>query len=195
MSSPGNMEHELDVTYRYFSHHIRTCTSVVVAMLDMVVEGLNDDSMNSMILESGYLLDIYDRGMSVCFNHILNKPHRIELEKVDISLLLNLYVKNAVSAESPAALSHNIGAMTVECDAYSFKSLFQIMLQEGMSSASKELKVTRDKNSVVIEPDTGFNEVQPVFSIFAQILERSFIMMDFSKSSIRLRFSDESIDS
>jgi len=193
MSSPEDIERRLDVTYRYFSHHIRTCTSVVVAMRDVVAEGLTDKSMTDMIMESGYLLDLYDRGMSVCFNHVLGKPHDIELEDVDIALLTGLYIKNAVSQEGAAVNSHLKG-VSVSCDAYSFKSLFQILLQEALSSSAAELKVTHDENKIYILPDKGYNEIQPIFAIFAEIFERTGIVMSYDKTSIILRFHDESIN-
>ncbi len=195
MSTPGRLEHQLDVTYRYFSHHIRTCTSVVVAMLDVVAEGLTDDSMTAMIMESGYLLDIYDRGMSVCFNHILGKTHETEIEQVDIGHLLELYIKNAVSEETPAEIIHNIEGMHLRCDAYSFKSIFQILCQEGLASAKKQLRINRSGSTLSISPDNGFNEVQQIFEIFAEVLKKSGIIMEFDKTSITLRFTDESIDS
>ncbi|MGE4266731.1 MAG: hypothetical protein AB7F25_04815 [Deferribacterales bacterium] len=193
MSSPEDIERRLDVTYRYFSHHIRTCTSVVVAMLDVVAEGLTDKSMTDMIMESGYLLDLYDRGMSVCFNHVLGKPHDIELEEVDIALLTGLYIKNAVSQES-AAVNSRLNGVSIRCDAYSFKSLFQILLQEGLASSAGELKVTHDENKIYILPDKGYNEIQPIFTIFAEIFERTGIVMSYDKTSIILRFHDESIN-
>ena len=195
MSSPAGLEHRLDVTYRYFSHHIRTCTSVVVAMLDAVAEGLTDDSMTAMIMESGYLLDIYDRGMSVCFNHILNKPHDMTIEPVDVAHLIEIYEKNAVSDEMPASVVSDITDLKVKCDSYSFKSLFQIFMQEALMSSDKELKITYSDNIIAIVPDKGFNEVQQIFPIFAEVLKRSEIDMTYDKSSIQLRFTDESIDS
>lgn len=194
MPSNAGLEHRLDTTYRYFSHHIRTCTSVVVAMLDAVAEGLTDDSMTAMIMESGYLLDIYDRGMSVCFNHILGKPHEIVLEKVDVRHLIELYENNAVSAESHAVLDCDISEMAVMCDGYSFKSFFQILLQEGLASAKKSLKISREGNEIKILPDKGYNEIQPIFNIFAEVFQKSGITMIFDMSSITLRFTDESID-
>jgi hypothetical protein len=193
MSSQTDIERRLDVTYRYFSHHIRTCTSVVVAMLDAVAEGLTDKSMTDMIMESGYLLDIYDRGMSVCFNHVLGKPHTAEPEEVDIAHLVELYVKNAVSEESAAVTCHLKG-VSVICDAYSFKSLFQIILQEGLASSKDELKITHDENKIFILPDKGYNEIQPIFAIFAEIFDRTGIVMSYDKSFIILRFQNESIN-
>jgi len=193
MISPADIERRLDVTYRYFSHHIRTCTSVVVAMLDAVAEGLTDKSMTDMIMESGYLLDIYDRGMSVCFNHVLGKPHDAEIGDVDINHLVELYIKNAVSEEG-AAVANHLKGVTVRCDAYSFKSLFQILLQEGLSSSKDELKITHDSNKIYILPDKGYNEIQPIFAIFAEIFDRTGIVMSYDKTSIILRFQDESIN-
>ena len=193
MASAPELERRLDITYRYFSHHIRTCTSVVVAMLDAVAEGLTDDSMTAMIMESGYLLDIYDRGMSVCFSHILNKPHNVELEEVDMDHLTELYIKNGVSPESPM-VTHHLKGVHVTCDAYSFKSLFQILMQEGLASSRDELKIVHDENKIFIIPDKGYNEIQPIFSIFAEIFERTGIVMSFDKSSIILRFQNESIN-
>lgn len=194
MRESPDLKKNLDIVYRYFSHYIRTCTSVVVAMLDVVAEGLSDESMTAMIMESGYLLDIYDRGMSVSFNHILDKKHETELEKVDIGLLLKLFSKNAISAESGVSISGNIDSCCVLCDAYSFKSLLQILLQEAVASAKTDVRVTFDKNVLSIAPDNGYNEVQPIFSIFAEIFAETNIYMSYDKNKIDLRFTDESIN-
>lgn len=188
------LSNDLETVYRYFSHYIRTCTSVVVAMLDVVAEGLTDKSMTAMIMESGYLLDIYDRGLSVSFGRVLGRAHETERETIDVSQLLKLFIKNAISEESGVTVRENIDGLSVRCDAYSFKSLFQILLQEGVASSSAELTVSLADDVLSIVPDTGFNEVQPVYRIFASIFAESGINMTYDKHKIDLRFPHESIN-
>ncbi|MGE4497729.1 MAG: hypothetical protein AB7E48_07600, partial [Deferribacterales bacterium] len=69
--SKGRNE-ELLTVYKYFSHNIRTSTSTIVAMMEAVKDGFDDDTgeMMELVAQSGFLLDLFDRGMSATFRYI-----------------------------------------------------------------------------------------------------------------------------
>jgi len=196
MNAPDTPEKRLELVYKYFSHHMRTNTAVIVAMLEAINEGLSDESMNQMIMESGYLLDIFDRGMSVCFNHIFNKEESSDPEGVDLLTLVNLFVNNGVTKDGSCNAEISIPEnLKIQCEPYSFKSLIQIFLHEAALVTQNSFRVRFKGNQLDIEPDKGFYENPPVFAIFKEVLARQGIATEYSKISITLRFPDESINS
>jgi len=189
MRASDSCDRRLELSYKYFSHHLRTNTSVVVAMLDVIKEGLSDDSMMEMIMESGYLLDVFDRGMSITFNHILGKKESSEREDIDLNLLIDLFLKNAVPKDGSCELLFEIPKnCIINCDGYSFKSIFQIFLHEAVLASNINVTVTFSGNELAIIPDKGFNEINPIFSIFKEIFQKNGVETVLDISFIKLRF-------
>jgi hypothetical protein len=189
MKEQGSCDKRLELIYKYFSHHIRTNTSVVVAMLDVIKEGLSDDSMMDMIMESGYLLDVFDRGMSISFNHILGKEEENFQEEIDLKLFTELFATNALPKDGSCNISITIPeGCFINCNGYTFKSIYQILLHEAALSTEKEMSVSFQNNSVSIKPDKGFNDINPIYFIFAEVLQKSGIQTELDKAVITLRF-------
>ena len=196
MNAPDNSEKRLELVYKYFSHHMRTNTAVIVAMLEAINDGLSDDSMTEMIMESGYLLDIFDRGMSVCFNHIFNRPESSNPEKVDLHMLVKLFIDNGVTKDGSCNTDVSIPEnTTIMCEPFAFKSLIHIFLHEAALVTTGKFDVKLQNNALIISPDAGFYENPPVFAIFEEILLKQGINVEYNTISITLRFSDESINS
>lgn len=189
MVDPQACSQRLELIYKYFSHHIRTNTSVVVAVLDVLREELTDESMVEMVMESGYLLDVFDRGMNIAFNHIFDKAESATVEDIDIPVLIELFKHNAVSTDDNEKLQTDIPQyFKVTCDSYTFKTIFQIFIHEAVLSADKTVEIKYIDDSLIVKPDSGFNELFPIFHIFAEILLECGITIDFNKSAITLRF-------
>jgi len=196
MISADFPEKRIETVYKYFSHHIRTNTAVIVAMLEAINEGLSDDSMTGMIMESGYLLDIFDRGMSVCFNCILNKEECSEEEEVELKKLVDIFVSKAVAEEIREGTKVDIPEkLTVKCEPYAFKNLLQIFMHEAALSSSTAFNVSYKDNCLNITPEKDFYETPAVFGIFSDVLSKQKIITEYDKKSIKLRFPDESINS
>ncbi|PLX67076.1 MAG: hypothetical protein C0603_10460 [Denitrovibrio sp.] len=195
MNAPDNSEKRLELVYKYFSHHMRTNTAVIVAMLEAINEGLSDDSMTEMIMESGYLLDIFDRGMSVCFNHIFDKPESSNTEEVNLLTLVTLFAENGVTSEIRDNIEIDISQnILVKCEPYAFKSLVHIFLHEASLVSTDKFSAIFKENSLIISPDAGFYENPPAFAIFSEVLQKQGMTLEYNKISITLRFPDESIN-
>lgn len=177
-ASENSEKKRLELVYKYFSHHMRTNTAVIVAMLEAINEGLSDESMTEMIMESGYLLDIFDRGMSVCFNHIFDKSESSDTEQVDLHMLIKLFVDNGVTKDINGNVTIDLPESTmISCEPYAFKSLIQIFLHEAALVSKEKFSVVFDKNTLTISPDTKFYENPPVFSIMKEILKKNKISL------------------
>lgn len=196
MDTAGGSDKRLETVYKYFSHHMRTNIAVVVAMLEAMSEGLSDESMTEMVMESGYLLDIFDRGMSVSFNHIFGKSESSEPEFLELALLVGLFVSNAVTKDGSCNVELTIPEnIKVRCEPYSFKSIVQIFLHEAALNAKSGFVVIFEDNTLTIAPDKGFYDNPPVFEIFSELMKKQGITAQYDKISIKLRFPDESINS
>jgi hypothetical protein len=195
MNTAESPEKRLELVYKYFSHHMRTNTAVIVAMLEAINEGLSDESMTEMVMESGYLLDLFDRGMSVCFNHLFDKKESSEPEQIELLTLVNLFISNAVTKDGTISTNINIPSeLKVTCEPYAFKSLVQIFLHETALVTQESFSVEFADNVITMTPDGGFFENPEVFQIFADLLAKQNIKLEYDNVSIRLRLIDESIN-
>ncbi|PLX70588.1 MAG: hypothetical protein C0602_03515 [Denitrovibrio sp.] len=196
MNTHAGHEKRLETVYKYFSHHMRTNTAVIVAMLEAIEDGLSDESITQMVMESGYLLDVFDRGMSVSFNYLFGKDESSEPEEIEIALLVEVFATNAVTKDGSCEVDIDIPEnIKVNCEPYSFKSIVQIFLHEAALAAKSGFSVVFSKNTLEITPDKSFYENPPVFAIFSDLLAKHGITLDYDKISIKLRFPDESINS
>lgn len=196
MDTAESPERKLEIVYKYFSHHIRTNTAVVVAMLEAMNEGLSDESMTQMIMESGYLLDIFDRGMSVCFNHLFGKEESSQQEEVELAMLLKLFIENAVPKDGSCEPVIDISDdLKIICEPYSLKNLIQIFTHETVLAAKPCFRVEFRENTLAFTPNDGFYENPLIFEIFKDILNKQGIKTEYNNTSIKLRFPDESINS
>lgn len=195
MDAPESTEKRLETVYKFFSHHIRTNTAVIVGMLEAINEGLSDESMYEMIMEAGYLLDLFDRGMSVCFNHLFNKKESSEPERVELFKLVSHFVKNGVAKDGSRTTEVDIPEnIRINCEPYSFKSLLQIFIHEADLAAESSFKLSFCDGSLEITPDREFYQNPPVFDIFRSVLSAQGIETEYNNKSIILRFPNESID-
>lgn len=196
MNNVPECEKKLETVYKYFSHHMRTNTAVIVAMLEAINEGLSDESMTEMVMEAGYLLDIFDRGMSVCFNHLFGKKESSEPEEIALAALSAHFVKSAVAKDGSCEAVINIPeGVKVRCEPFAFKCLLQIFMHETALAAGGGFCADFNKNTLELRPNGGFYETPPAFEVFKEILAVQGIETEYSKISITLRFPDESINS
>jgi hypothetical protein len=187
---------QIEIVYKYFSHHIRTNTAVIVAMLEAINDGLTDDSATSMIMESGFLLDLFDRGMSVCFNHILRKAESSSPESVNLFKLISLFIDNGMSKESGCTADISIPQDTaIQCEPYSFKSLILILMHESALAAQSGLNIEFRDDTLKITPDSGFYENPPILEIFSEIFAKQGFHFEYNNNFFLLRFTNESINS
>jgi len=196
MNAPESPEKRIEIIYKYFSHHIRTNTAVIVAMLEVINEGMSDESMTEMVMESGCLLDLFDRGMGVCFNHLFGKEEKSQPEDIELHMLVELFVNNAVTKDGSCNVDIDIPAdLTVRCEPYSFKSLVQIFLHESALAAVSGFRVSFKDNQLEISPDEGYYDNPPAFAVFKELLGKQGIVTEYDKKFIKLRFPYESINS
>jgi hypothetical protein len=174
---------------------MRTNTAVIVAMLEAINEGLADESMTQMVMESGYLLDIFDRSMSICFNHVFGKEESSQTEELELSVLIDLFITNAVPKDGSCEAETDVPeGLRLKCEPFALKNLLQVLLHESALAAQGKFTVSYSDHTLTMTPEGGFYENPPVFEIFRDILEKQKISMRYDNISINLRFPDESVN-
>src|SRR6056297_967646 len=83
------VKEDLRLAYEYFSHHIRTSSSTIVATLEAVKDGLADDpdEMLNIVTESGFLLDLFDRGLCVAISIASGDELPARSERINVGRL------------------------------------------------------------------------------------------------------------
>jgi hypothetical protein len=190
---------DLLMVYKYFSHNIRTSTSTIVAMMEAVQDGFDDDSgeMMELVAQSGFLLDMFDRGMSATFRYLIANEIEKRDDEVNIGKLTeHLLEKTCVIAETPETdLELNIDEnFCVRNNAYLLKSIFLITLYETVKSSSGKVEITGTSPLLTIRSSNGFANFPEIIQIFSEIFCQVGILLKYDTNSLSMRFDYESLD-
>lgn len=190
---------ELLKAYKYFSHHIRTATSSIVALTEAMQDGLMDDSaeMAEMVAQSGFLLDLFDRGMSATFRYIIANEIDKRDDETDIGKLTeHLLEKTCVLSDVPETeLELDIAAdFKVRNNAYILKSIFLITLYEAIKTSSGKLEIKGEFPVLNIKTDKEFAGFPEIIQIFSEMFRQVGIKLEYDTNSISLRFDYENSD-
>ena len=187
-----NLIHNLSIVREYFSHNMRTSTAMVVATVSIFKFGLSDDTdnMTDMIIESSYFLDVYDKGMEVLFNYVLNKPIKNEKEKFDPVKITGKVIEDLRCSiqEQNIKVSCIYDEMDpVKTNSYIAKTLLELILCEEIRKCSSELSIHSRGNVLTIKKSYN-TDIPDIYQIFKNILAEVEIDFIYTSDSVSLRF-------
>jgi hypothetical protein len=190
---------DLLLVYKYFSHNIRTSTSTIVAMMEAVKDGFDDDTgeMMELVAQSGFLLDLFDRGMSATFRYIVAGEIEKRDDEIEIGKLTeHLLEKTCVLSETPETdLELDIDEkFKVKNNAYLLKSIFLIILYEAVKTSSGKLEITGVFPLLTIKCSNGFTGLPEIIQIFSEMFAKVGILLKYDSNSISMRFDYENLD-
>ena len=183
---------DLSVVREYFSHNMRTSTAMVVATVSIFKFGLSDDTdnMTDMIIESSYFLDVYDKGMEVLFNYVLNKPIKNEKEKFDPVKITGKVIEDLRCSiqEQNIKVSCIYDEMNpVKTNSYIAKTLLELILCEEIRKCSSELSI-HSRGDVLTIKKSYNTDIPDIYQIFKNILAEVEIDFIYTSDSVSLRF-------
>lgn len=187
-----NLIHNLSIVREYFSHNMRTSTAMVVATVSIFKFGLSDDTdnMTDMIIESSYFLDVYDKGMEVLFNYVLNKPIKNEREKFDPVKITGKVIEDLRCSiqEQNIKVSCIYDEMNpVKTNSYIAKTLLELILCEEIRKCSSELSI-HSRGDVLTIKKSYNTDIPDIYQIFKNILAEVEIDFTYTSDSVSLRF-------
>lgn len=185
--------------YKYFSHHIRTATSSIVALTEAMQDGLMDDSaeITELVAQSGFLLDLFDRGMSATFRYLVAGEIEKRDDETDIGKLVeHLLEKTYVLSDVPETeLELDIDTdFKVINNAYMMKSIFLITLYEAIKASSGKLEIKGEFPVLNIKTNKEFAGFPEIIQIFSEMFCQVGIQLECDTNSISLRFDYENSD-
>ena len=187
-----NLIRNLSIVREYFSHNMRTSTAMVVATVSIFKFGLSDDTdnMTDMIIESSYFLDVYDKGMEVLFNYVLNKPIKNEKEKFDPVKITGKVIEDLRCSiqEQNIKVSCIYDEMNpVKTNSYIAKTLLELILCEEIRKCSSELSI-HSRGDVLTIKKSYNTDIPDIYQIFKNILAEVEIDFIYTSDSVSLRF-------
>lgn len=187
-----NLIHNLSIVREYFSHNMRTSTAMVVATVSIFKFGLSDDTdnMTDMIIESSYFLDVYDKGMEVLFNYVLEKPIKNEREKFDPVKITGKVIEDLRCSiqEQNIKVSCIYDEMNpVKTNSYIAKTLLELILCEEIRKCSSELSI-HSRGDVLTIKKSYNTDIPDIYQIFKNILAEVEIDFIYTSDSVSLRF-------
>ena len=187
-----NLIHNLSIVREYFSHNMRTSTAMVVATVSIFKFGLSadTDNMTDMIIESSYFLDVYDKGMEVLFNYVLNKPKKKKKEKFDPVKITGKVIEDLRCSiqEQNIKVSCIYDEMNpVKTNSYIAKTLLELILCEEIRKCSSELSI-HSRGDVLTIKKSYNTDIPDIYQIFKNILAEVEIDFIYTSDSVSLRF-------
>ena len=188
-----NLIHSLNIVREYFSHNMRTSTAMVVATVSVMKLGLDteNDDIDGIIIESSYFLDIYDKGMEVVFNHVLDKPMRNDKENVAplkiVELLLANLTKTIEEQGSKITCNFKDDIIIPETNSYILKTLLEVIICEEIKKSDTGLTINSENNTIIIRKHMKSSSPE-IYDIFADMLHKLNIEFTYNDENTTLRF-------
>lgn len=175
--------------YKYFSHNLRTSTSTIVAMLEAIKDGLTEDAeeMIELVHEAGFLLDVFDKGMSTCSNYAVKEKLEGPDERINLKKLTEHFFSRLIMYEE--AIIEIPDNIEINDKAFAFKNLYCILLHESLRTSNGFFKITGDKHHVTFECKDLFNGYLDICYLIKDIFNEINIDMIIDTNTITLRFN------
>ena len=191
--SVQDIKNSFQVVYKYFSHNIRTSTATIVAMLEALKDGLGDDAdeMMSMITESGFLLDLFDRGLSSCSNYILSGEISGVQDRINLHRLVNRFLDEVTYFQDTGAERPEIDIpddFEVDDTSYIFKTLFQIILFEASKTCADCMKISLRQGQLSVRCANLFTENPEILKLFIEMFTAVGIEAGYDGEIYNMRF-------
>lgn len=183
----------LNIVREYFSHNMRTSTAMVVAtlMIGKCELGSGIENISEILYESAYFLDIYDKGMEICFDYVLGEPVSKELDDVYPSKVIN-HVHSQLPMtleEQEVSVELNIDDFTTKSNSYIIKSLLEVILCEEVRRAKGVLKISGSGGEYLISRQPSDFERPAIFTVFTKMFAELGIKLIYDDINIWLRFN------
>lgn len=182
---------ELSDVREYFSHNIRTSTAMVVATVMVFKYGLSEeDSGSDIISESAYFLDIYDKGMDICFDFVLGKiAHNVEEEIFPSKIIRHFQGKLPLTIkEQGLTIETELDDFCAKSNGHTLKSLLEIILCQEIKNAKGNMKISGKNGLYSIRNETPIGAPPQIYNIFKKLLALLGAEFSFDNNGISLRF-------
>lgn len=185
---------ELSLVREFFSHNIRTSTAIVVATAMIFKYNLLDepdpDSDSDIISESAYFLDVYDKGMDICFDFVLNKPIRNDLEEVYPSKIIRHFQNKLpiTIKDQGIDLEIELDEFVAKSNLHALKTLIEIILCQEVRNCKGVMKIKGEAGVYSIVCEEALSAYPEIYNIFQKLLAIFGVDFSFDNNSIVLRF-------
>lgn len=184
---------ELAEVREYFSHNIRTSTAMVVATVMVFKYGLSEeeDSGSDIISESAYFLDIYDKGMDICFDFVLGKGISSRCEEIFPSRIIRHFQGKLpiTIKEQGIDIETDMDDFCIKSNGYNVKSLLEIILCQEIRNAKGKMKISGQNGLYQIYNEIPIGSPPEIYNIFKRLLSMLGAEFSFDNNGISLRFA------
>ena len=186
------MKNNLQTVYSYFSHHMRNCTAMIATSVTLLSHKMSNDEerLFNEVIESSFLLDLFDRGMHICFQEVFEDTTEytdtLNLEQAVLhfvvqckSLMEEKGVKLNLHVGSPAMISGQVHEIRTLTNIIMYELINQTHVILTGKLINKKLTVTADGQVVVPE----------IWALFKQILGKHNVRFEYIKNRCVLEFN------
>lgn len=184
---------ELSDVREYFSHNIRTSTAMVVATVMVLKYGLSeeDSTGTDIISESAYFLDVYDKGMDICFDFVLGKPVKNDGEEISPSKIIRHFAAKLpiTIKEQGIDFSEDLDEFVCKSNGYMVKTLLEMILCQEVRAAKGKLSVTGKNGEYRLINSEPIGKPPEIYKIFKKIFADLGTDFSFGDNFLTLRFA------
>jgi hypothetical protein len=186
------MKDDLNMVYKYFSHHIRNSTSMIAASVTLLSYNMQPDDNNlaGEIVEASFLLDLFDAGMDICFRHVFGEPYKNTMDSYSIEANVIHFAEQCKAALKERSIELNVSVSNpavIETNAHELRTLSSIVIYEMMIQAENSISMKLNGNNLEISADS-FYEAPPIWKVIKQVLEVRKVIFSYADKTSTLRF-------
>jgi len=187
------MNDELRVIHAYFSHHIRNCAAMIAASVTLLSYRMTSDEQKLIdeVTEASFLLDLFDAGMNICFDHTFGLPHIDYNDDYDIEAFVRHFLDQCktIISERDVELDFRVNnPSVVKGNSHELRIIINLIIYEMILQAIRSASIELNKNRIIVSAD-AYRTAPPIWGVIKNVLKIRGISFSFDDKECVLEFT------
>ncbi|MDR2869253.1 MAG: hypothetical protein LBV04_02275 [Deferribacteraceae bacterium] len=185
------MRDDLKQIYNYFSHHMRNCTAMIATSVTLLSYkmGIDEDQLFKDVIESSFLLDLFDRGMHTCFQDVFGDSTDYS-DELSLKLAVCNFVEQCDSYVKEKGIKLNLNiedAAIIRGKVHEIRVLTNTIIYEMLHDAQDSFNISVKRNKIIVEVSKDKQE-PAIWSIFKRIFQKYGVQLSFDGKICSLEY-------
>ena len=186
------MKNKLRAIQTYFSHHMRNCTAMIAASVTLISYRMTNDERKLMdeVTEAAFLLDLFDAGMNICYDHAFGVEPINFNDKYDVEAFIRHFLdqcKNIMSERDIKLDLHISNPCIINGNSHELRVIINLIIYEMILQANSSFNVELNKNRLTLSTDT-YSGAPEVWTTMKEVCKKRNITFSYDDKGCVLEF-------
>jgi hypothetical protein len=186
------MKDDLKQIYTYFSHHVRNSTAMIATSVTLLSYkmGVDEDQLFKDVIESSFLLDLFDRAMHICFQDVFGESAEY-VDELSLKQAVCNFLEQCDSYIHEKGISVKLemeNVATIKGKVHEIRVLTNTVIYEMLKDAQDTLKLHIKGNKITIEVTKDKREPE-IWGIFKRIFKKYGVQFSHNGNICSLEYA------